>query len=78
MNPFRSAPNWFRTAAPPVRPFRWSNAWTRCQVHDGGVFAVVDFVLVTDLADVGDVGEQLVQARPGEQLFAALFNRRVD
>ena len=36
------------------------------------LLAGVDFVLVADLADVGDVGQQLVQAGLGERLAAAL------
>jgi hypothetical protein len=44
-------------------------------VHDGGVLAIVDLVLVAHLAGVGHVGQQAVQARLGETLPAALLPR---
>ena len=40
--------------------------------YDGLVLAVMDLVLVLDLANVGDVGEQRIEAVLGEQLAAAL------
>src|SRR5262245_43641832 len=42
-------------------------------VDDGGVLPVMDLVLVANLADVGDVGEELVQVGPCERLAAALL-----
>ena len=40
---------------------------------DGLVFAVVDLVLIANLAQVGDVGEELVQRALGERPAATLF-----
>src|SRR5207247_8034766 len=37
------------------------------RVDNGGMRAVVDFVLMFDLADVEDIGQQLVQAWLGER-----------
>ena len=39
---------------------------------DGLVFAVVDLVFIADLAEVGDVGEELVQSALGERPAATL------
>jgi hypothetical protein len=41
-------------------------------VHDGGVLAGVDLSLVAHLAEVRDVGQELVQRRLGERPAAAL------
>lgn len=46
------------------------------RVHDGGVFAVVDLGFVLDLANVGDVGEQLVQAGLRKRLTAGQVNQK--
>ena len=39
-------------------------------IDDGLVLAGVDFVLIADLAEVGDVGEELVQSALGERPIA--------
>src|SRR5207247_9321248 len=40
------------------------------RIDNGGMLAVVDFVLMLDLADVEDIGQQLVQACLGERSTA--------
>src|SRR5437016_4909613 len=40
-------------------------------IDDGRVFAIIDLVLVLDLADIKDVGQQFVQTWLGEALAAA-------
>jgi hypothetical protein len=60
-------------AGPAVAAEQGLDAGERVGLDDGGVFAVVDLVLVADLADVRDVGQQAVQGRSVERLAAARF-----
>ena len=46
-------------------------------IDDAGVLAVVDLVLVADLVDVRDVGQQPVQAGPGERLAARISTKKL-
>ena len=43
-------------------------------VDDGLVFAVVDLVFIADLAQIGDVGEELVQSALGKRPTATLIS----